>query len=78
MRGVQFRKGQAVEITHGARTVRGSMRTISDNQVAGVIEFDGIIGGFVFAMPIMRQPDDTWHDAVFGEVQLVIKPAMDS
>jgi hypothetical protein len=49
-----YRKGDAILVTVGDRTVEGEVLMISENQVSALIGFDAMIGTHAGMMPVTR------------------------
>jgi hypothetical protein len=62
-----WRKGDAVRVTFGERTVDAEIIIASENHHSLAVTFDAILGGYVGMMPILWTGDH-YADLVTGQV----------
>jgi hypothetical protein len=53
MNPLPWRKGDAVRVTFGGRTIDAEIVIASENAVSLAVTFDGILGGYAGMMPIL-------------------------
>lgn len=67
-----FVSGDDVTIIMGEQMVDGKLLLISPNQLAGILSFEAILGGYVSLMPISMDSDGVYRDLITHEVVIVL------
>jgi hypothetical protein len=55
-----LRRGDFITITAAGRSCRAMVTLASANGRSLIVMYDGIVGGFVGAMPVYQRDDGTW------------------
>ena len=64
-----LRTGSRVLITYKGRELEGRVVLASENQQSLMLEFDGMLGGYVGSMPVLFEPgDDGYRDLIEQEL----------
>lgn len=62
-----WRKGDRVRIELDGRSAVGVVELASSNGASLFLHFEGVLGGYVGAMPVLRDEEDgEFHDLITG------------